>query len=204
MSLEGDGALAAFDRAYPRPLAGVDEVGRGPLAGPVVAAAVVLPESGWPDGIRDSKALSPANRERLDGLIRACGAVGLGLVEADEIDRRNIHHATLEAMRLAVAALPVRPAYVLVDGKFLPSLDIPAMAVVKGDARSLSIAAASIVAKVHRDRIMTAAAESRPAYGWSSNKGYGSPQHLAALAEHGATPLHRFSFAPVARVKHSG
>lgn len=197
-------SLAAFDRGYPRPLAGVDEVGRGPLAGPVVAAAVVLPESGRPDGIRDSKALSAPARERLDGLIRECAAVGVGIVEADEIDRRNIHHATLEAMRLAVAALPVRPAHVLVDGKFLPPLDIPATAVVKGDARSLSIAAASIVAKVHRDRIMAAAADLWPAYGWASNKGYGSPLHLAALVEHGPSPLHRFSFAPVARAKHPG
>lgn len=195
-------ALAAFDRAWPAPLAGVDEVGRGPLAGPVVAAAVVLPESGWPDGIRDSKKLGPSVRERLAELIWKCAAVGLGLVEADEIDRLNIHHATLEAMRRAVAALPMLPEHVLVDGKFLPRLDIPATAVAGGDAKSLAVAAASIVAKAHRDRIMVAAAESFPQYGWASNKGYPAPRHLAALKEHGATPLHRRSFRPVALVNH--
>lgn len=195
-------ALAAFDRAWPAPLAGVDEVGRGPLAGPVVAAAVVLPESGWPDGIRDSKKLSPARREALAAQIEACAAVGLAVVEADEIDRLNIHHATLAAMARAVAALPVAPRHALVDGKFLPRLDIAATAVVGGDAKSLAVAAASIVAKVHRDRIMITAAEAFPHYGWASNKGYPAPRHLAALAEHGATPLHRRSFRPVALLNH--
>lgn len=197
-------ALAAFDRLYPQPLAGVDEVGRGPLAGPVVAAAVVLPESGWPPGIRDSKALSAAKRESLAAAIRGCAAVGVGIVEAPEIDALNIHRATLAAMARAVAALlesgPGGAAHVLVDGKFLPPLDIPATAVVKGDARSLAVAAASIVAKVERDRIMAAAAESWPQFGWARNKGYPTAEHLAALAEHGVTPLHRRSFAPVRSV----
>lgn len=192
-------ALAAFDRGFPAPLAGVDEVGRGPLAGPVVAAAVVLPESGWPDGVRDSKKLTPAARERLAALIQDCASVGVGMAGPEEIDHLNIHRATLEAMRRAVAALPVAPAHVLVDGKFLPRLDFPATAVVRGDGRSLAVAAASIVAKVTRDRIMAAAAESHPHYGWASNKGYPAPQHLRALREHGPTPLHRRSFAPVAR-----
>jgi ribonuclease HII len=192
--------LAAFDRRFPAPLAGVDEVGRGPLAGPVVAAAVVLPESGWPEGIRDSKKLTAAARERLDALIRGCGAVGVAVVEAEEIDRLNIHHATLTAMARAAAALPTRPAHALVDGKFLPALGIPATAVVKGDAQSLCVAAASIVAKVARDRIMARAAESHPAYGWVRNKGYPTPEHLLALGRHGPCPLHRRSFAPVAKL----
>lgn len=195
-------ALAAFDRGYSFPLAGVDEVGRGALAGPVVAAAVVLPPSGWPPGIRDSKALPAARRESLDLLIREGAAVGIGAVASAEIDATGIHRATLEAMARAVAALPVRPAHVLVDGKFLPALDIPATAVVRGDARSLCVAAASVVAKVWRDRMMVAADAEWPAYGWARNKGYGTAEHLCALAERGPSPLHRMSFAPVARVKH--
>ena len=193
------GTLAAFDRGFPGLVAGVDEVGRGPLAGPVVAAAVILPAGFDPAGIDDSKKLSPAARERAAARITGAAAVGIAIVEAGEIDRLNIHGATLLAMARAVAALPVRPRHVLVDGKFLPALDYRATAVIGGDAKSLSIAAASIVAKVVRDRIMVAAAESHPQYDWASNKGYPAPRHLAALAEHGPTPLHRRSFAPVAR-----
>ena len=193
------GTLAGFDRDFPGPVAGVDEVGRGPLAGPVVAAAVILPPGFDPAGINDSKKLSPAARERAAARISGAAAIGIAIVGPDEIDRLNIHRATLVAMTRAVAALPVRPAHVLIDGKFLPPLDFPATAVVGGDRQSLSIAAASIVAKVARDRIMVAAAESYPAYDWASNKGYSAPRHLAALAEHGPTPLHRRSFAPVAR-----
>ena len=193
------GALAAFDLGFPGPVCGVDEVGRGPLAGPVVAAAAILPAGFDPAGIDDSKKLSPAARERAAARITGAAAIGLAIVEADEIDRLNIHGATLVAMARAVAALPVRPGHVLVDGKFLPRLDYPATAVIGGDRRSLAIAAASIVAKVARDRIMIAAAESYPEYDWASNKGYPAPRHLAALAEHGPTPLHRRSFAPVAR-----
>ncbi len=191
--------LAEFDLGFPGPVCGVDEVGRGPLAGPVVAAAVILAEGFDPAGIADSKKLSPAARERAAARITGAAAVGIAIVEPDEIDRLNIHGATLLAMARAVAALPVRPGHVLVDGKFLPRLDHPATAVIGGDARSLAIAAASIVAKVARDRIMVAAAESYPEYDWTSNKGYPAPRHLAALAEHGPTPLHRRSFAPVAR-----
>lgn len=188
----------AFDRAWPGPVCGVDEVGRGPLAGPVVAAAVVLPAIGAPEGLDDSKKLSAATRERLAAAIGAVAALGVGIVDADEVDRLNIHHATLEAMKRAVAALPLVPAHVLVDGKFLPALPCPATALVGGDALSPSIAAASIVAKVRRDRIMAEAAESWPGYGWERNKGYGSAEHLAALARLGPTPLHRRSFRPVA------
>jgi ribonuclease HII len=184
----------------PGPVAGVDEVGRGPLAGPVVAAAVILPAAGFPDGMTDSKCLSPAVRERLAAAIRACAMVGVAEVWPEELDRLNIHHATLAAMARAVAALPVVPGHVLVDGRFVPPLAQPATALVKGDGLSLSIAAASIVAKVHRDALMARAAESFPQYGWQRNKGYPAPEHLRALTEHGVTPLHRRSYAPVARL----
>lgn len=184
----------------PGPVAGVDEVGRGPLAGPVVAAAVILPAAGFPEGITDSKRLSPATRERLAVAIRACAVVGVAEVWPEELDRLNVHHATLAAMARAVAALPVVPGHVLVDGRFVPALVQPATALVGGDGLSLSIAAASIVAKVHRDALMIRAAEIWPHYGWQRNKGYPAPEHLRALGEHGATPLHRASFAPVARV----
>ena len=184
------------------PVAGVDEAGCGPLAGPVVAAAVILPARGVPRGIDDSKKLSAATRERLHDRLLACATVGVGVVEADEIDRLNIYWARMKAMALAVDALVksggVEPAHVLVDGNRLPRWERAATAIVGGDACSLSIAAASIVAKHHRDRIMLAHAESYPQYGWESNKGYAAPAHRRALIEHGPSPLHRRSFAAVA------
>ena len=182
------------------PVAGVDEAGRGPLAGPVVAAAVILPIRGVPRGIDDSKKLSASERERLHDRLRACATVGVGIVEPDEIDTLNIYWATMKAMTLAVEALTTTPAHVLVDGNRLPRWAHAATAIVSGDAHSLSSAAASIVAKHTRDRIMIAAAESHPHYGWASNKGYGCARHLAALREHGPSPLHRRSFAPVSAV----
>ena len=181
------------------PVAGVDEAGRGPLAGPVVAAAVILPAKGIPRGINDSKQLSAAERLRLHNRLKDCAIVGIGIVEADEIDRLNIYWATMKAMELAVEALGCAPGHVLVDGNRLPRWGHAATAIVKGDAISLSIAAASIVAKHTRDTIMIAHAESHPHYGWHSNKGYSAPEHLRALREHGPCPLHRRSFAPVAQ-----
>ena len=184
------------------PVAGVDEAGRGPLAGPVVAAAVVLPAKGVPRGIDDSKKLTAAERERLCVLLHSRACVGVGIVEADEIDRLNIYWATMKAMTLAVDALAeclgAVPGHVLVDGNRLPRWGYAATPIVGGDALSLSIAAASIVAKHTRDTIMLAHAESHPHYGWHRNKGYAAPIHLAALREHGPSPLHRRSFAPVA------
>jgi ribonuclease HII len=185
------------------PVAGVDEAGRGPLAGPVVAAAVILPARGVPRGIDDSKKLPAAERARLCARLHGCAQVGIGIVEPDEIDTLNIYWATMKAMTLAVEAL-VRiggcpPGHVLVDGNRLPRWGFAATAIVSGDAISLSIAAASIVAKHTRDTIMIAHAEAHPHYGWHSNKGYGCPQHLKALREHGPSPLHRRSFAPVAQ-----
>ncbi len=184
------------------PVAGVDEAGRGPLAGPVVAAAVILPARGVPRGIDDSKKLSATERERLFGRLRSCATIGIGIVEPAEIDTLNIYWATMKAMTLAVdqlcEGLGCLPGHVLVDGNRLPRWRYAATAIVSGDAHSLSIAAASIVAKHTRDRIMLDHAETYPHYNWHSNKGYGCRHHLAALREHGPTPLHRRSFAPVA------
>ncbi|MEH3104199.1 MAG: ribonuclease HII [Sphingomonas phyllosphaerae] len=191
------------ERACLPPVAGVDEAGRGPLAGPVVACALVLPARGVPRGIDDSKKLSAAERARLYARLSDCAALGVGIVESAEIDTLNIYWATMKAMTLAVdrlvEVLGCAPGHVLVDGNRLPRWSYAATAIVSGDAHSRSIAAASIVAKHTRDQIMIAAAESHPHYGWHANKGYGSAQHLAALREHGPSPLHRRSFAPVAQ-----
>lgn len=181
------------------PVAGVDEAGCGPLAGPVVAAAVILPAKGVPRGIDDSKKLPASERARLHDRLRGCARVGVGIVEADEIDRINIYWARMKAMTLAVEALGDEPGHVLVDGNRLPRWSFVATAIVGGDGLSLSIAAASIIAKHTRDTIMIAHAESHPHYDWCSNKGYSCPKHLAALREHGPSPLHRRSFAPVAQ-----
>ena len=191
------------ERACLPPVAGVDQAGRGPLAGPVVACALVLPAKGVPRGIDDSKKLSAAERARLCARLTDCAALGVGIVEPGEIDTLNIYWATMKAMTLAVdrlaEVLGCAPGHVLVDGNRLPRWGYAATAIVSGDAHSRSIAAASIVAKHTRDQIMIAAAESHPHYGWHANKGYGSAQHLAALREHGPSPLHRRSFAPVAQ-----
>ena len=189
------------ERLLTAPVAGVDEAGRGPLAGPVVAAAVILPAKGIPRGINDSKKLSAAERARLHDRLRACAIVGVGIVEPEEIDRLNIYWATMKAMTLAVEALGQTPGHVLVDGNRLPQWTHPATAIVKGDSISTSIAAASIIAKHTRDAIMIAAAETYPHYGWHSNKGYGCAAHLRALREFGPSPLHRRSFAPVAQAE---
>lgn len=180
-------------------IAGVDEVGRGPWAGPVMAAAVVLDPQKLPQGLNDSKKLSAAKREALYDLICATAHVGLGEASVEEIDHHNILQATYMAMQRAIAQLPVKPCFLLVDGNRLPNnLPCPAQAVVKGDGQVLSIAAASIVAKVTRDRLMAALAQQHPHYGWERNAGYGAPAHQAGLAQHGITEHHRKSFAPIA------
>lgn len=179
--------------------AGVDEAGRGPLAGPVVAAAVILDERQPIAGLNDSKKLSPARREALFEQIRAralCFAIAEASVE--EIDRLNILQATLLAMQRAVAGLRLRPGLVLVDGNRLPVLDCAAEAVVGGDALVPAISAASILAKVYRDRWCVQVDAQYPQYGFAGHKGYGTAAHMDALRAHGACPLHRRSFAPVA------
>jgi ribonuclease HII len=187
-------------RAGLRRVAGVDEVGRGPLAGPVVVAAVVLDPSevgSWWGEVRDSKLLSARRREALAERIRAEADVGIGLVGHDAIDARGIVPATQEAARLALAALREAPEHVLVDGRPLAGLGVAQTAIVDGDALCVSIGAASIVAKVERDRIMREYDFVYPGYGFARHKGYATPEHLAALARRGACPIHRRSFAPV-------
>jgi ribonuclease HII len=179
------------------PVAGVDEAGRGPWAGPVVAAAVILDPRSVPEGIADSKAIDSDMRERLYARIVATSVVGIGIADVDRIDRDNILNATFWAMSEAVSALVIRPRLALVDGNRMPRLACEGRALVKGDALCLSIAAASIIAKVTRDRLMVELAASWPAYGFDRHKGYGTPEHRSALERHGATPLHRRSFRPV-------
>ena len=182
-------------------VAGVDEAGRGPLAGPVVAAAVILDERQPIKGLADSKVLSPSRREQLFDQIRAralCCSIASASVE--EIDRLNILQATMLAMRRAVEGLRLKPAKVLVDGNRIPVMDVLAEAIIKGDALIPSISAASIHAKVHRDRWCAQLQLQFPAYGFDAHKGYGTEQHMAALRAHGACPQHRRSFAPVAEV----
>lgn len=180
---------------------GVDEAGRGPWAGPVLAAAVILDPARVPAGIDDSKKLTAAKREALYLALSACARIGVGAASVREIDALNILQATLLAMRRAVLALPVRPDHALIDGNRAPGLECRVTTVVQGDTRSLSIAAASIVAKVTRDRLMRRLALRYPAYGWESNMGYGAPAHQAGLAQAGVTPHHRLSFAPIHRVR---
>ncbi len=180
------------------PVAGLDEAGRGPLAGPVVAAAVILDPSRLINGLNDSKALSRKKREHLFEQITANATVSVAIASPQEIDATDIRKASLEAMRRALQALPVTAGYALIDGRDIPpGLDCPGRALVKGDARSLSISAASIIAKVMRDRMMMRAAALYPAYGFESHMGYGSARHLAAITEHGPCPLHRMSFRPL-------
>jgi ribonuclease HII len=179
-------------------VAGVDEAGRGPLAGPVVAAAVILDELNPIEGLADSKVLTAAKRERLYDEIRAkalCCAIGEASVE--EIDEINILQATMLAMRRAVEGLRLKPAKVLVDGNRLPVLRVPAEAIVKGDALVQAISAASILAKVHRDRLCLQLDALHPGYGFATHKGYATAEHLAALQRQGACIAHRRSFAPV-------
>ncbi len=182
---------------HPGPVAGVDEAGRGPLAGPVVAAAVVLDRDCIPDGLNDSKQLSAVKRAALHARLLDCARVGVGVASVEEIDRLNILWATMLAMTRAVDALGIACGMVLVDGNRCPHWSHPSVAIVGGDAASLSIAAASIVAKQTRDAMMVAADALHPGYGWASNKGYGARVHLDALRTLGPTPLHRRSFAPV-------
>lgn len=179
-------------------LAGVDEAGRGPLAGPVVAAAVILDELNPIAGLADSKKLSARQREALFDEIRAkalCCSIALATVE--EIDQLNILHATMLAMRRAVEGLRLKPSLVQVDGNRVPPLAVPAQAIVKGDAKVQAISAASILAKVHRDRLCDALHREHPQYGFDGHKGYPTADHIAALREHGVTPHHRRSFGPV-------
>ncbi|GHF02897.1 ribonuclease HII [Aliiroseovarius zhejiangensis] len=188
---------AAMARGLAR-IAGVDEVGRGPLAGPVTAAAVVLNPTCIPDGLNDSKALTARRREDLFDAIMSCAEVSIAHATVEEIDRFNILRASHLAMERAIAGLPIPPDHVLIDGNMTPrGLTLSSETIVKGDARSVSISAASIIAKITRDRIMVDLAQQFPGYGWETNAGYPSKSHRLALRNLGVTPHHRRSFKPV-------
>jgi ribonuclease HII len=191
-------------------IAGVDEAGRGPLAGPVVAAAAVLPakwaESGLPrslEGLNDSKQLTRMQREKFFAFLTSCGEVEFAVarIDAAQIDVLNILRATHHAMNAALAKLSPAPQHVLVDGLAVKTMRVPQTAIVKGDARSYSIAAASVLAKVMRDRLMLELDRRWPVYGFAAHKGYGTARHLAAIAAHGPCPIHRRSFAPLKPVE---
>ena len=189
--------LFAYEREYAvyQHICGVDEVGRGPLAGPVVAAAVILPKNCDILYINDSKKLSEKKREMLyDEILEKAEAVGIGIVGPECIDEINILQATYEAMRIAVSKLPVQPDLMLNDAVTIPGLTMKQISIIKGDAKSASIGAASIIAKVTRDRMMVEYDSIFPEYGFASNKGYGTAAHIAALKELGPTPIHRRSF----------
>ena len=184
---------------FPQPLAGVDEAGCAPLAGPVVAGACILNRDKFPRGIDDSKNLQIDKREAIYAKLVKCSAWGVGIATVEEIDEINILWASMLAMERAVAALCIDPAMVLVDGNRCPRWERPSQWVIGGDALCLSIAAASIVAKEERDRMMADYDAHHPGYGWAQNKGYGTPSHLDALSRLGPSPLHRRSFAPIAQ-----
>ena len=187
------------ERAAGKVVAGVDECGRGCLAGEVWAAAVVIPDwaAAGVSAVADSKILAAAKREQLCEMLRTSCHAAIGTASLEEIERLNILQATMLAMKRAVEGLRLKPAQVLVDGNRLPVLKVPAEAIVKGDAKVTAIAAASILAKVHRDRLCQQLHERYPLYGFDGHKGYGTAEHLAALAMHGACPEHRRSFSPV-------
>jgi ribonuclease HII len=190
-----------FESAFTGPVCGVDEAGRGPCAGPLAVAAVILDAQKIPEGIRDSKKLSEKQRLTLSSRIRAQSlAYTIIMISPIDIDRINIFQATLLGMKQAVEGLKIPPIHALIDGNKLPELAIPASALVKGDARSLSIAAASILAKVARDEIMIEADKIYPQYGFARHKGYQSPEHLEAIRIHGPCAIHRRSWATVSRL----
>jgi ribonuclease HII len=194
---EQEGLKAGFQQ-----ICGIDEAGRGPWAGPVVAAAVILDATAYSAGLNDSKKLTEENREALFGAIMATAKVGIGLVEAAVIDEINILQATYRAMGQALAGLNIQPDLALVDGNRAPPLPCSVKTIIAGDGLSLSIAAASIIAKVTRDRLMVALDQTYPQYGFARHKGYGTAQHAAALAQFGPCPAHRMSFKPIVAMRH--
>ena len=189
--------LIDFDRSFIHPLAGVDEVGRGTLAGPVVAAAVILDFKNLPDDINDSKKVSKKNRETISTKILENSITSVGHATVEEIDDINILRASLLAMKRAVEGLSKKPKLVLIDGNHIPDIKIASKSIIKGDNKSLSIAAASIIAKVYRDNLMTEYSKKYPGYLWEKNSGYGTKEHLEAIKNLGITPIHRTSFKPI-------
>ena len=186
-----------FDQVYETPIIGVDEVGRGPLAGPVISAAIVLNKEKIPEGINDSKKLSKKKREVINEELISQHKFAIGIASVEEIDKINILQASLLAMKRAVLNLNIKPQTILVDGNKLPDLEYNMYPIIKGDSKSISIAAASIIAKVYRDKLMQELSLQYPGYYWEKNSGYGTKQHLLALDNLGVTPIHRKSFAPI-------
>ena len=186
-----------FDQAYETPIIGVDEVGRGPLAGPVISAAIILNKEKIPEGINDSKKLSKKKREVINEELISQHSFAIGIASVEEIDKINILQASLLAMKRAVLNLNIKPQTILVDGNKLPDLKYNMYPIIKGDSKSISIAAASIIAKVYRDKLMQDLSLQYPGYYWEKNSGYGTKQHLLALDNLGVTPIHRKSFAPI-------
>ena len=186
-----------FDQDYETPIIGVDEVGRGPLAGPVISAAIILNKEKIPEGINDSKKLSKKKREVINEELISQHSFAIGIASVEEIDKINILQASLLAMKRAVLNLNIKPQTILVDGNKLPDLEYNMYPIIKGDSKSISIAAASIIAKVYRDKLMQDLSLQYPGYYWEKNSGYGTKQHLLALNNLGITPIHRKSFAPI-------
>ena len=186
-----------FDQVYETPIIGVDEVGRGPLAGPVISAAIILNKEKIPEGINDSKKLSKKKREVINEELISQHKFAIGIASVEEIDKINILQASLLAMKRAVLNLNIKPQTILVDGNKLPDLEYNMYPIIKGDSKSISIAAASIIAKVYRDKLMQDLSLQYPGYYWEKNSGYGTKQHLLALNNLGVTPIHRKSFAPI-------
>ena len=186
-----------FERKFSYPLAGVDEVGRGTLAGPVVAAAVILDYNNIPEGIKDSKKIVKRKRERICKDILSSSITSIGLATSGEIDKINILKASLLAMKRAIEDLKKKPNIVLIDGSYTPEISIQSKSIIKGDNKSISIAAASIVAKVYRDNLMREYSKKYPGYLWEKNSGYGTKEHLEAIKNLGVTPIHRISFKPI-------
>ena len=186
-----------FDEAYEFPIIGVDEVGRGPLAGPVISAAIILNKEIIPEGINDSKKLSKKKRIIINEQLISHHSYAIGMATVEEIDKINILQASLLAMKRAILGLKIVPKSILVDGNKLPDLEYKMYPIVKGDSKSASIAAASIIAKVYRDKLMEDLSIQYPGYYWEKNSGYGTKQHLLALNNLGVTPIHRKTFAPI-------
>ncbi len=189
--------LFYFDNSHDQPAAGVDEVGRGPLAGPVVAAAVIIDINNIPDGINDSKKLSKINRLKISDEIKKYSIYSIAEASVKEIDEINILQASLLAMKRAIEGLAKKPMTILVDGKFKPKTNFQTHSIIKGDTQSLSIAASSIIAKVYRDNLMRDYSKKYPGYLWEKNAGYGTKEHLLAIKKCGITPIHRKSFKPI-------
>ena len=186
-----------FDEAYESPIIGVDEVGRGPLAGPVISAAIILNKEIIPEGINDSKKLSKKKRIIINEQLISHHRYAIGMATVEEIDKINILQASLLSMKRAILGLNIAPKSILVDGNKLPDLEYKMYPIVKGDSKSVSIAAASIIAKVYRDKLMEDLSIQYPGYYWEKNSGYGTKQHLLALNNLGVTPIHRKTFAPI-------